>query len=216
MSDAFSIEGSDRDPKAGRPKDPAKRSALVHAAQRLFMERGFESVSIDAIAQAAGVAKVTVYSHFPGKEALFAAAIREKCDAMVMASGLEGLSGGSVRARLLALAKEFFDLITDPDAMAIHRLVTAEGERVPEVAEIFFANAILNVCAKVAAALDMEVESGTLAIADTKLAAGHFLSLVKGMPMLRNELHLPPMPDDEFRQHLESAVDLFVRAHAPH
>ena len=55
----------------GRPKDPEKRNAILEAAMQLFPSRGYDGVSMDALAQAAGVSKLTVYSHFEDKEALF-------------------------------------------------------------------------------------------------------------------------------------------------
>jgi AcrR family transcriptional regulator len=45
--------------------------AVVSAARKLFMARGFEAVSIDDIAAAAGIAKGGVYHHFASKQAIF-------------------------------------------------------------------------------------------------------------------------------------------------
>jgi len=55
-----------------RPPDQARASVLA-AADRLFYERGVRGVGVDAIAEAAGVTKRTLYYHFPTKEALVAA-----------------------------------------------------------------------------------------------------------------------------------------------
>lgn len=200
--------------RGGRPKDPAKRAALVAAAQDLFMERGFEATSIDAIAARAGVAKVTVYSHFSGKDALFAAAVTAKCDFMLGAD-LTHLPGATVEERLMAFARRFLGLITDPESMAVHRLVMAEGGRHPEIAEIFFTNAVMGTCARLGVLLHAEVEAGTLAITDYEMAAGQFLALIKGMPMLRQELHIAPMSPEETERHLEAAVTTFLRAYSP-
>ena len=59
----------------GRPKDLGKRSSILEAAKRLFSMEGFAGVSMDQIAAEAGVSKLTVYSHFGDKEALFFAAV---------------------------------------------------------------------------------------------------------------------------------------------
>ena len=48
----------------GRPKDQAKRLAILEAAKTLFMRNGYEGSSMDAIAAEAGVSKLTVYNHF--------------------------------------------------------------------------------------------------------------------------------------------------------
>src|ERR1700738_4881667 len=47
------------------------REAMVEAAERLFLERGFGSVSMDELAEAAGVARRTLYNQFASKEEIF-------------------------------------------------------------------------------------------------------------------------------------------------
>jgi TetR/AcrR family transcriptional regulator of autoinduction and epiphytic fitness len=46
------------------------RRAIVDAAARLFAERGYVGTSFDAIAEAAGVGRATVFDHFPTKTGL--------------------------------------------------------------------------------------------------------------------------------------------------
>lgn len=53
------------------------RQELSDAATRLFLEHGFEGVTIAQVAEAAGVAKMTVTNHFPRKEDLVLDAHRE-------------------------------------------------------------------------------------------------------------------------------------------
>src|SRR5690606_36476253 len=47
-------------PGPGRPKDPAKRAAVLQAAQQLFLRNGYEGTSMDAIAAKDGLSKLTV------------------------------------------------------------------------------------------------------------------------------------------------------------
>jgi AcrR family transcriptional regulator len=49
----------------------ATRQEISNAATRLFLERGFDRVTIDEIAAAAEVGRMTVFNHFPRKEDLF-------------------------------------------------------------------------------------------------------------------------------------------------
>lgn len=75
-------ESSDADPsELERPdfgpldrrarKRLATRRAISLAADRLFFERGFENVTVDEIAAAADVGRMTVFNHFPRKEDMF-------------------------------------------------------------------------------------------------------------------------------------------------
>ncbi|UAJ10657.1 TetR/AcrR family transcriptional regulator [Glacieibacterium megasporae] len=49
----------------------ATRQAISDAATRMFMERGFDRVTVDEIAEAADVGRMTVFNHFPRKEDMF-------------------------------------------------------------------------------------------------------------------------------------------------
>src|SRR6478609_2703972 len=89
----------------GRPKDIAKRAAILEAAMALFPARGYEGTSVEAIAQAANVSKLTVYSHFADKEALFGAAVTECCAQMLPHRLFEPTAGAPVREALLGIGR---------------------------------------------------------------------------------------------------------------
>lgn len=50
---------------------PQTRARIREVANRLFIERGFDTVTVAEVARAAGVSTVTVFNHFPSKEDLF-------------------------------------------------------------------------------------------------------------------------------------------------
>jgi AcrR family transcriptional regulator len=54
------------------------RERLLSAGADLFLERGIHAVSVDALADGAGVTKRTVYQHFPGKDMLVAQALEQR------------------------------------------------------------------------------------------------------------------------------------------
>lgn len=54
----------------------AREEAIVSAAARLMAEKGFEAMTVDEVAALAGIAKASLYKHFPGKEDLAAAAMQ--------------------------------------------------------------------------------------------------------------------------------------------
>ena len=95
----------------GRPKDLAKRASILEAAKQLFLEQGYQGVSLDQIAATAGVSKLTVYSHFGDKETLFAAAITASCEEVLPEELFARPPAGSLREQLHGIGRAFFDLI---------------------------------------------------------------------------------------------------------
>src|SRR5215210_5136161 len=54
----------------GRPRSASAHARVLDAAGRLFAEHGIDGTSMDAIAEASGVSKATIYKHWPDKAAL--------------------------------------------------------------------------------------------------------------------------------------------------
>lgn len=50
--------------------NPSKRETVLDTAEYLFDEEGFHATGIDRVVAVAGVARMTLYNHFPSKEAL--------------------------------------------------------------------------------------------------------------------------------------------------
>jgi len=53
-----------------RPRSAQAHKKVLNAAVQLFCERGITTTSMDAIAEASGVSKATIYKHWPDKDAL--------------------------------------------------------------------------------------------------------------------------------------------------
>jgi AcrR family transcriptional regulator len=57
-------------PQRGRPRSERARKAILEAAAELLLARGLSAVSMDAVAERAGVSKATIYRWWPTKETL--------------------------------------------------------------------------------------------------------------------------------------------------
>ncbi|MDO8458638.1 MAG: helix-turn-helix domain-containing protein [Burkholderiaceae bacterium] len=53
----------------------AREDAIVHTVNRLLAEKGFDAMTVDEVAANVGIAKASLYKHFPSKEDLAAAAM---------------------------------------------------------------------------------------------------------------------------------------------
>ncbi len=203
-----------RNPGPGRPKDLAKRAAILEAAQRLFLEQGYQGVSMDQIASAAGVSKLTVYSHFGDKETLFSEAIAAKCREVLPDELFVSPPEGPLRAQLLAIGHAFFALISSDEAIAIHRMMNA-GAGEEALRHLFWNAGPRRVQEVFAQFLQARTGQGQLRIDDVPLAASQFFSLLKGElhPMMACGLCGDPDPR-ELDRHIEATVDFFLRAYA--
>ena len=53
----------------------AREDAIVASVNRFLAEKGFEAMTVDEVAADVGIAKASLYKHFPSKEELAAAAM---------------------------------------------------------------------------------------------------------------------------------------------
>lgn len=200
----------------GRPKDPEKRAAILEAAMLLFPARGYDGVSMDAIAQQAGVSKLTVYSHFADKEALFSAAVTECCEQQLPHRVFEPAVDQPVHKALAAIGHGFVDLIMDERAVTLHRIMVAQAGQNSRLTEIFFAAGPRRTLQDMESFLRQAHEHGSLNVPKPDRAAEHFFCLLKGVRHMRVLVALCPIPTAaERKQHIEEVVDLFVRAYRP-
>lgn len=199
----------------GRPKDLAKRAAILEAAQRMFTAHGYDGVSMDQIAAEAGVSKLTVYSHFGDKDALFIEAVRAVCEAQMPPDLFVADLTGPLRSQLTGIAHAFFRLITSDEALSMHRMMLTRSSD-ERVREMFWEAGPARVQDAFAAYLQAQVAKGGLQVPDIRRAASQFFCLLKGELHTRMASGLccrPPQADVD--AHIDATVDLFLRAHAP-
>ena len=198
------------------PAPPAsKAESILAAAKRTFLHSGFEAVSMDTIAREAGVSKATVYAHFAGKEELFGAVIGRECERYLAGFSAGELDAGDVRASLTTLGRRFLELLLSPDAIALHRIILAEVSRFPALGEVFWHAGPERNLAQIERFLRAADTAGSLALPDARLAAEHFVGLVRGETQLRHLLRLEPGAGrPQTRAGVSAAVDTFLRAFA--
>jgi len=200
--------------RRGRPPDPDKRRAIARAATRIFLARGFQGASMDAIARAAGVSKLTLYSHFGDKDRLFQEIVRARCDAYNRPESYDALLALSPRAGLCRIGHNFVALLLDPEVVRLHRVMVGEAARHPKMAELFFQAGPERSAAHISDFLRRASALGHYRVVDPELAAEQLQSLWKGMPHFRATLGLRPAPTPkQIAAHVEASVDLFLRAH---
>jgi TetR/AcrR family transcriptional repressor of mexJK operon len=202
----------------GRPShgDAIKRDErLIAIAASMFMERGFEGTSIDAVAEAAGVGKATLYARYKDKGELFAAVLQRKIDRWLAENETaEEAATGRIEDVLLALARRTIAGALMPEAVAISRIVMAESARFPGLAKRMHEQGWQCSNAAVAALLDRFAKAGQIEVEDTIVAADLFLSLIIGRQTRMAMLGIETDPD-QVDQRVQAAVKLFLNGVRP-
>ena len=203
-------------PRRGRPPDLRKRQDILQAATKLFLARGFVGASMEAIAAAAGVSKLTVYSHFEDKERLFQEIVRARCDAYNAPDGFEAKLSEPLERVLGEIGRNFLSLLLADEALRLNRVMVTESVRQPRMAELFYAAGPMRLVARLADYLRRLAQRGDLELDDPREAAEQFLSLVKGPIQYRALLNLQPRTSRaQAGAQVDAAVKTFLRAFRP-
>ncbi|AZE46873.1 Transcriptional regulator, AcrR family [Pseudomonas chlororaphis] len=200
----------------GRPKDLAKRQAILEAAKTLFLSNGYANTSMDAVAAEAGVSKLTVYSHFNDKETLFSSAVMAKCEEQLPTLIFELPAGMPIESVLLNIARGFHLLINSEESLNLHRLIMALGSQDPKLSQIFFEAGPQRMVQGMERLLTRIDQSGALRIDKPRNAAEHFFCLLKGAANFRLLYGCgEPLSDEAAEEHVREVVGLFMRAYRP-
>jgi AcrR family transcriptional regulator len=194
-------------------RENPKRNAILMAAAELFLEQGYEPVSMDAIAAKADVSKRTVYSYFDSKTVLFSSILLAHCNSMGGIALPDHAAGHEPRKVLTEFGRVFVHMITSPRAVAMQRVIFREVERLPEIGKIFFQNGPQRHIAKLSDYLKQATVEGKLKVDDPTSAAFLFISIVKA------PFHLPQLcglidhvPASAIDRAVKNAVDFFLKA----
>ena len=199
----------------GRPRDLAKRDAIMLAARRLFMQQGMGAVTMEAVAVAAGVSKMTLYSHFRDKEALFEAVVVFTSEAMIAEMSRTQAEGGTLAESLAALGRAFLTLVCAPDMVAAERNLMVALHDNPALAERFYAAGPARTEGSVAAMLREAAAQGEIRVDDPLEAAGDLIALWQGSMCKRLSLGLEnPLTPAQIDARSRSKTATFLRAYA--
>lgn len=152
------------------------RAAILDAATTLFLESGYDRISLARVAESAGVSKATLFKQFPTKAELFEAA--------VLAAGGSPDSEpvdpppGDLRTGLVVLGHAYVELLTRPRMVGLMRALIAESARFPELRERTFDFGTLPVLAALRRYLRAQNAAGSAAVEDLDVASAQFLGMI--------------------------------------
>jgi AcrR family transcriptional regulator len=95
--------------RTNRERTEQTQQALIAAARRLFVDKGYAETATPDIVSAAGVTRGALYHHFEDKRALFRAVIELEAEKVAEEIESRSADAGSPRDALLTGASAYFD-----------------------------------------------------------------------------------------------------------
>jgi len=201
-----------KDLRKWREDDPrrlrmaGKRAEILQAARPILLRDGFGGTTLDRVAAEGGIAKMTLYRHFPNKETLFEGLVISMCD--YMREGIENASVSAmdhpVERRLADELRAFIDVVIAPEALSLYRLIVAEGWRFTNLAHAFKQSGMSVIRRRIAALL----ENGGVSNDISGKIAAEVVALALGDAYQRAALGIVEDGDDHvFTYQIEAAVN---------
>jgi TetR/AcrR family transcriptional regulator, mexJK operon transcriptional repressor len=183
-----------------------RRERIVRLAAPLFLKKGYDNVSIDEIIGVVGGSKATIYAWFGGKEGLFEAVVRQKCQDVTLA--IEVDAKGSLDEQLTHIGESFLTMVLSPPILEFHRLMVSIGRTFPEAGRLFFESGPVSAYSIVASWIARHQKHGAIVDEDPYRLAVLFLDMLIGEHQLG---WLTSVPRAARREKVDETVRLAVR-----
>lgn len=194
-----------------RERGLKRRDLFLDAAIEVFVERGFESASLQEVVNRAGGSLATLYRLFGNKEGLFQAVIQRKAESVFGGIVVPEQTDLPPDQLLFMIGSRLLDLIFTRDAIGVYRLIIAEGAKNPRLREIFMDLAPNRVYTILTDYFNLQVKEGKFRDCDTSLAAVQFIEMIRGNFYMRSLLGENIKLSKQKREHVvRHAVDVFL------
>jgi AcrR family transcriptional regulator len=121
----------DAQKQRGRPRDEKAKEAIERATREMMLDSGYSNLTIEGVAESAGVAKTTIYRWWPSKAALVLDAAAQALEIGIVPDT------GNTREDLTIAVRQLVDTFSDPLAGSVILSVVAHLEADPWMAVTF-------------------------------------------------------------------------------
>jgi AcrR family transcriptional regulator len=192
----------------GRPT--LSNEELLDKALDIFLDKGFERTSIDAITAAAGMAKRTVYLRYGDKTSLFKAALKRAIDEWIVPlETLRAAETEDFEETLLRIGQILVENLMTPEGLNLLRITNAESGRMPEIGAYTNREGTGRTLAYLADLFQRRLKPQGGALPDADQAALAFLHLVVAGPPTMTVWGME-FDKESTERHTRYAVDLFL------
>jgi TetR/AcrR family transcriptional regulator, mexJK operon transcriptional repressor len=204
--------------KGGRPSraDALLLSErILDVATDLFLIDGYGSTTIEAVATRAGISKRTFYDRFDDKAMLFSAVVHRIIEQIRPRPDVPLIVGADLPEVLQRIAGFILRAALSPQAIALHRLATAESARFPKLAYAVENNAGKDeATALIEGLLVQQLPRAKASMADRRFAAEQFIYMILTVPLRRGLGFGTAMSPVELDSWAEKTVALFLKGYA--
>lgn len=187
-----------------------RNQELLDEALDIFLESGFEATTIDAICNAVGMSRRTIYTRYGDKETLFKAALQRAIDQWIVPmERLRAAECDDLEETLVAIARMWVSNIKKPSGMRLVRIANTEVFRRPEIAAYLWERTAQPTIGYLTELFRNRLRPGKPDIPDAEDAASAFLILV-----VEGSVQLAvwgKMPDADFDRQIVYRTRLFLR-----
>lgn len=194
-------------PQSSRGRERLAR--ILDAATELFLKDGYGATSIDSILEVSGGSKATLYSYFPTKDDLFRAVID---DVLASASEPRLDTSADPRTSLIEFSVQRLELLFSARHHALLRLVIAERDRFPDIAQVFYQRAPLRSRGELAKYFAELERQGILDTGCAEEAAEFLISMMVHWWIMRGLLLGESPSAEAIRERATRVVDRFLTA----
>jgi multiple sugar transport system permease protein len=192
--------------------DEETRSLILEAARAEFSHSGYGATSMENVARRAGVSTKTLYRLLPNKAALFEAMVTDRIDRFVSVVKLRACEGSDVEAALTEALLVCAELMLDDNVISLQRVILADSDKFPEIAETIYHRAIIRTQDMLANWLRAEQRRGTIELEDADISAGMLLGMLAFQPHRAVMFGHQPSPTKEEREkRVKSCARLFLQ-----
>lgn len=195
-------------------KAESRCTKIVDVAHRLFLDRGYENVSMSDIVKESGGSLATLYKHFGNKEQLFIYVMEQKSEELFGEWKRQSVCyEGRMEAFLMMIGTSYLDLIAADDAILFHRLIVSLGylDKSQLIKETIL-ETLTHPINVVSEYLENEKNAGRIEVDDTILCAHQFLNALEEPFMFPRVLGVEIDVSEEKRQKaLKQVVKIFCR-----
>lgn len=159
-------------PPKWRRQPEARPEQILEAALDVFSEHGFRAATMEQVAQAAGIAKGTIYLYYESKEALFIAMVRaELRHALALLPEMRFEPGDDPESLTRRLGKQALDVLMAPRMGKVLPLVAAQYRHIPELKRIYQEEIMPEANFRLAELLELGMNLGMVRRLDPVIAA---------------------------------------------